>query len=662
VDEVVGRWLGRAQIGLVGLFVLAVGGLVLHALRSPEIPLLACGDAAWIYPAIPPQTASRWITPVIPAPEAFFERRFTVSNPHGPVWLHVRALRDVIVRLNGREVPLAERDWRHWKEPSVVDVAPFLVAGENLVRVEVRNPEGIALLQLRIDGLGEPIATDDHWLAGLERQPLGRPAIASDPVRYPDGAALPAPLPATRQHAVLLTALVAGGMLGFVLLRGRFGDARLAPALAGLLVLGFWAWVAGDKILRIPIGAGFDSVAHVGYVEMIRRTRTLPLAYQGLEMYHPPLFYVVTALLLGAVQPEPGGVLERGLYSLLPVLAGVGMMWVAGATARLLRPDARWIQAGSIVAAGLLPMSLTLAATVSNEAPHAFLASLALLVALRMLLAPAAARRDDLVLGAVLGAALLTKYSSAILLPLLPGAVAVKRWIVDREAPSRAASGAGRTLAVVAVVAGWFYLRNLLLYGEVFAWPLDLVPGTTLWQYPGFHTPGYFLRFGDALLQPWYSGFHGFWDAVYTTLWGDGMLGGAGGVEYVHGRWRYDWMACVFLLALPATAFLVAGWLRTGWRALHDEDLGRRLALTLLVALPPVTLLSLLSVNLRYAYWSFGKAFYALFLGPTLAWFGVLGFEALDRALARHAPVVVRALPWGWAAALFGAIALAYGG
>ena len=78
--------------------------------------------------------------------------------------------------------------------------------------------------------------------------------------------------------------------------------------------------------------------------------------------------------------------------------------------------------------------------------------------------------------------------------------------------------------------------------------------------------------------------------------------------------------------------------------------------------LPPLMLVSLVSLNLHYPFWSFGKAFYALFLTPTLAYLGVLGFDALDGALARHAHPALRLLPWGWASAFFGSIALAFGG
>ena len=155
-----------------------------------------------------------------------------------------------------------------------------------------------------------------------------------------------------------------------------------------------------------------------------------------METYQPPLFHGAVALLLALVPTPQGGAAQRIILSLLPVLSGLGMAFVAAAMARLLVPDAPWLQAGAIVVAGLLPMNLTLAASVSNEGPHALLASVALLVALRALLAPSTTRWDDWVLGLILSLSLLTKYTSAILVPILVGAVAVKRWIAESATPA----------------------------------------------------------------------------------------------------------------------------------------------------------------------------------------------------------------------------------
>jgi hypothetical protein len=660
LDEVKARWLSRAQIALAALFLLAAGAILVHAaLRSPDVQFIWFGDTPWIWPLTPPEASAT----ILSQPKlGVFERHFLADRSRGPVLLRVRALRDLVLTVNGQEVALVGRDPERWKEPTVVDIAPLLVTGDNVLRAEVRNPYGICLLQLRVDGSVQPLVTDEHWLAAWEGKPLAPAAIADDGIRLPEATVLPSPFAGLRQHAVELLALFGAGMILFLGVRGRARARASSPAIALTLVAAFWAWIFVGKIIRIPAASGFDAFYHVEYVNWILQHQALPLATDGVEMYHPPLFHALSAVVLALVRPVEGSVTERAVLSLLPALSGLGMAIVAREIARLFLPDAPWMQAGAIVVAGLLPMNLVLAACVSNESLHAFLASFALLVALHALLAKSTTRWHDWMLGLFLGLALLTKYTSAVLVPIFVVALGVKRWLVESAPPATIARGTARSLVAVAVLAGWVYVRNTIVFGHPFVWLLDRSIGATVWQLPDFHTVGYFLRFGDALTQPWYSGYHSFWDQLYTTFWGDGMLGGTKGVAYVHRRWRYDWMAVTFLLALPATGFVLAGWLRAASGALRDPSLGRRLALSLLVLLPPLLLFSLLDINLRYPFWSFGKAFYALFLTPAFALLGVLGFDALDAALARRASIGIRSLPWGWAAAFLAAIAISYGG
>ncbi len=662
MDEVRGEWLRRIQVILAVLFALGVAGQWgLAALRSPDVAFLPPGPTPWIGAPILPVTKPIWVDPARPMATTF-ERHFTVDKQVGRVVLQVRAMRDVVLQLNGSLVPLAGRDARRWKEPSVVDVTPLIVMGENLLHVEVRNPEGIPFLQLSLGGLAEPLLTDERWLATWEDEPPRPAAIADDGVRIGDSTSLPSPLSAVREHALALVTLAGAGMISAAILQGRRSVAEKGPAVALAIVALFWAWLFAAKIVHLAAaGLGFDGPAHLFYIKWLLQHRTLPLATAGSETYHPPLYHVLTALLVAALRPAPG-IAERALLSLLPVLSGLGMAFVAAAMARCLAPDAPWMRAGSAIAAGLLPSSLTLAASVSNELPHALLASLAMLATVRSLLKERTTPFDDIVLGLFLAGGLLTKYTSVILVPTFVGAVAAKRILSESAPSSQVALGAARTLAVVAVLAGWVYVRNWILFGNPLVSNFSDRQGNTLWQYPGFHTASYFLQFGDAFTQPWFSGFHSFWDSVYTTFWGDGMLGGVSRVRYAHGGWRYDWMAAVFVLALPATFFLVAGWIRAMIGALRDDNLGRRLALSLIVGLPPLLLAALMSFNLQHPFWSSGKAFYALFLTPTFAYLMVSGFEALDRMLAGRAPLAVRMLPWGWASAFFGSIALAYGG
>ena len=650
VKDVFARW----QLRIAALLAFGFAGVVAHdVLRSPSVPMLL-GDTPWIVAQTPLQTNGMEIDLSHP-PLAFFERRFSGDGHAERVTLRVRALREATLFLNREQLPLAS-DPAQWKEVAVLDVTSRIAPGENVLFVRVRNPDGNPALQLRIDGLAEPLVSDTRWPSAWEGDPVAYATLAEDSIRHPESALLPAPLPSLRAKAIPLACFAAIGAALFLILRRQPRAAAWAPTAALALVTLFWILLFG-RALRVPAEVGFDAAAHIEYVEWLLAHRTLAQPGAGAAMYHPPLAFALMALLLGVLRPL--GVEGRTILALLPLASGLGMVWVARAMSRALLPGAPWLEAAAIIGTGFLPMNLTIASCVSNEAPYALLTSLALLVTLQALLRERASLRDDLLLGVLLGAAALTKYSSLLWVPLLLGALAIKRWVVERTTLVRAISGGARGLAVVIALAGWVYLRNYELTGDPLVTNRNAIPGRVWWQLPGFHTVVYFTRFGEALVNPWFSGFYSFWDALYTTFWGDGLLSGAVSPRVAVRRWNYTWMAGVFVLALPATLLLGVGWLEIARRSLDGPGWGRRIGFSLLAVLPPILLVTILTVNLHYPYWSLGKAFYALAITPIVGVIGALGFVRLDAALAR-APLAIRTLPYAWAAAFVAAIAGSY--
>ncbi|MCX5737520.1 MAG: hypothetical protein NTZ61_03305 [Proteobacteria bacterium] len=589
----------RGQLAIAALLALGIAGVLTRdVLRSPAVPFLARDDTPWIVARTPLQTDGMLIERAKP-PTSFFERKFIAKPGATHVTLRVRALREVSLVLNGKELPLPRRDPDRWKDATLLDLTPHLVAGENVLFASVRNPAGNPALQLRIDGLEQTFITDQRWISAWQGDPVAYAVRAEDSIRHPESVELPAPPASLEAKAVPLLLLAAGGGALFWLLGRRPDAAHWAPAAALALVTLFWLLLF-RRIAGTPADVGFDASAHIAYIEWI-------LAH---------------------------------------------LAFVARSMARTLAPDAPWLAAGSTLMAGLLPMNVTLATCVSNEAPYALLASLALLATLRALLRERSSLRDDMLLGVVFGAAALTKYSILLWVPILLGTLAAKRWTVEGTRIARAAGGASLSLAITAVLAGWVYLRNYRLSGNPLVWNLNADPDNSWWQLPGFHSADYFLRFGDALTRPWFSSFHSFWDALYSTLWGNGLLSGVISPRLAVRDWNYEWMAAVFLLAVPATLLLALGWVCAVRAALRGSDRGRRLGYSLLVGLPPILLASIASVSLHYPFWSVAKSFYALALTPTLAVLTVLGFAALDRRL----PNAIRALPFCWAAAFLGAI------
>jgi hypothetical protein len=654
------RVFSRVQfLGAALLAAAIAGGLAYHALVSPESAFLVRREAPWIVAQTPLQTDGIAIDLAHP-PTAFFARPFAGDAGNGPVVLHVRALREVELFLNQRALPLAPADAASWRRARTLDLRPHLAPGENVVAARVRNPIGTPALQLWIEGLPERIETDARWVGAWEGDPPAYAVLAEDSVRHPEAAALALPWPSLARHAPLVALFAAaGGALFLALRRLPEEAARRAPA-AALAVLAIFYALLLRHALQFPAGVGFDAHAHLAYVDWIAAHRALPHPREGSIMYHPPLYHAASALLLGALRGT--GVSAHAVLLFLPLACGFGMAWIASATLRALAPGASWLAAGAALAAGLLPMNLVIASSPSNEGPSAFLASLALLVAVRALVRERASHRDDAWLGVVLGAAAATKYSGLLWIPVTIGSIFAKRVLVERSGLVRAALGAALAAGLAAALAGWVYARNFALAGDPLVWNLNVEAGRTWFQLPGFHTVDYYVRFGDALAAPWFASFHSFWDSLYTTLWGDGLLSGAASPRAATVRWNVEAMAAGFALAAPATVLLAVGWFASLRDALRGADLGRRLAASLLVALPPVFLALLASLSLRYPFWSAAKSFYALALTPTLAVLGALGFGALDAALARRAPLAVRALPYGLAGALFAAIAWSFVG
>jgi hypothetical protein len=110
------------------------------------------------------------------------------------------------------------------------------------------------------------------------------------------------------------------------------------------------------------------------------------------------------------------------------------------------------------------------------------------------------------------------------------------------------------------VMCAWYFGRVWLRFGTPFVGGWDPHRGFAWWTDPGYRTLGDFLRFGRALTRPLYAGFNGFWDGLYATLWGDGLLAGRGEVHLIPHWWSISLMSAGILLALLPCLAVLAGW------------------------------------------------------------------------------------------------------
>jgi hypothetical protein len=654
----------RLQIGgALALATLCAASLAWAAGVSPAVSFVRPGgDALWI---ASPEPASTGVVaaPFDALPAREFVRRFSLPASAAPLRVRVEALRGFELLLNGRLVARRAWDAGSWRRVEALEIRDGLAAGPNELRVRVRNPSGPPLLRLSADAPGVRLATDRSWGvvdAGGVELPARR---ADDRLRAPGALGTPGLLDGLRaKRGVLGLAFVAGVLLSLALRAPAGGVLRARlPLCVTVCAALFWLFVFAFRATRLPEYFGFDGPDHLAYVQHVLATASLPLANEGPQTHHPPLFYALSAALLALL--HPAGVPPAVALRLVPFASGLVQVGVAFDLGRRLFPGDRLVPAAAALCAALLPVNLVMSSYLGNEPLHAALAALALLAATRALLAARVRAGHAALVGALAGLAILTKVSSLLLVPLTAFFLAAKAWLADGR---RLATAGGHALVLVAsagALCGWFFVRNQLLLGRALVGNWD-VPGNPLawWQHPGFHTPAYYLSFGPGLRHPFFASFESFWDGLYSTFWGDGLAGGVSAWSYRHPMWDWDFMGAGYVLALPASALLLLGFGLLVRDALRGPDLRRRAALSLVTTTTAVTVFAVLLLTLVLPAYSMTKASYALSVAAPLALALAVGFARAHRALDAPGWRGLQVVLHGWAGALVAAIVLAFAG
>jgi len=291
-----------------------------------------------------------------------------------------------------------------------------------------------------------------------------------------------------------------------------------------------------------PLHEATDELRHYRFVRYIATYRTLPVQGEGacrFQSHHPPLFYLLGALATGWIEtgrdvchtppenpfwayryadvgvdnknmylhhpgeafPWTGEALAAHIIRALNVLIGAGTVWLTWAAGRAVWPRRRALAAGGAAFVAFNPMFLYMSGAINNDVIAAFSGAAVLVVCLRLLRDPAGLRWQwGLVLGAVYGLALMSKFNMAAVALLIALAAT---WVAWRRGQWRQWLMVGfLTLAVAALIAGWWFVRNQLLYGE----PTGFRVLTELW---GVRDPAESLPI--ALSELPYA---------WTTLWG----------------------------------------------------------------------------------------------------------------------------------------------
>ncbi|MCS7061645.1 MAG: glycosyltransferase family 39 protein [Anaerolineae bacterium] len=377
-----------------------------------------------------------------------------------------------------------------------------------------------------------------------------------------------------------------------------------------LLIVGLFVAAGGLYGLASPFMEVSDEVRHYAFVEHLAQGNGLPIqdpARRGFyeqEGSQPPLYYALMALIvqpfdrsdfyalaqfnphgrLGRADtthnwnqlihtdaeqfPWRGTVLVMHVIRLLGVLMGAVTVVCAWLLATELvgpnHPQRARIALLSASFVAFNPMFVFISASVNNDTLATMLSSIALWLGARGVMrgvTPAHA----LILGIVLGGAALTKSSALALVLAIPPAVLASMWLRGRnERRPFSLTAALLTLLriglPIALIAGWWYVRNQLLYNDF--------TGTTMMAQIA----------GPREQLPTLVELLGEWDGFRKAYWG---LFGA--VNIPMHNWIYLALDAVWIMAALGLALTGLhrwrAWRAGGLSAIHSRDIATLMCL-----------------------------------------------------------------------------------
>lgn len=240
---------------------------------------------------------------------------------------------------------------------------------------------------------------------------------------------------------------------------------RLWSVTTALLVCAYLCLTLGHIYTTpvLPVNAGSfinapDERAHLIYVRAIAYGGRAPVQadreFPTYQWHQPPFYYALASIFYA------GGDRAVRWFSLL---CGLATLYVIFRTVRRLFPEEPALAVMAMGFAALLPMRQAITGSVGNDALIELLFSLTLLFLIEAFRGGFTLRRAGMI-GAVVGAALLTKASGLLLLPVV-GAALFLLW--KEGEPSKAVwQGGLALLAVTTALALPWYARNFQLYGE----------------------------------------------------------------------------------------------------------------------------------------------------------------------------------------------------
>ena len=539
-------------ISLAAAFgVIAIAGLTWLCQSDPGTNFLQSDKRAdWIFFPAAVEVKARGVANL----DTLFRRDFTVQRPVPRALLTVRAAKQIQLTINDRKVELVPN--HNWKDAFTVEVSGFLQDGPNRIEARVFNDNGPPALWLSLTGDQLSLRSDHNWITSFAGSAWRGATLAASP-RFPGRGNS---IDSSERTISSLTKvwplwLLFGAVALVFCVGGNWWLNRHPTNVNWMTVIivfsfaGLWLILYWHNARILPALVGFDASHHLNYIKYLQEYHRLPLPTQGMEMFHPPLYYLISAVALSIFNlttADPSAIL---LLRALTMLFGIAQFLLVFATLRLIFPDRHSLQLIGGGLAAFLPMQLYLSHYPTNETLAALLVSASLYFALRMTKTSPATWKSYCILGLLIGAAMLTKATAVLVVPFIVLALA-RQLAIEKASFTKWAGTLGSMLLIATLLCGWHYIR-VSRYGSPLVGSSDPVTGAFWWQDDGYHTISYFARFGESLVRPLFSATASFFDGLYSTLWGDGLCSGVSDLS-VRPPWNYHLMCAGYLLSVTA--------------------------------------------------------------------------------------------------------------
>ncbi len=326
-----------------------------------------------------------------------------------------------------------------------------------------------------------------------------------------------------------------------------------------------------NNAVRYPSVRGFDSYAHATYIWHVLLTWTVPFASDGWGRFHPPLYYALSAGIWSMLRwLEPSSVLK--ILNVIFSVIGMGSAVVAWDVTR------RYLDAGRAFAwtAALfvmfLPVHIYTAPMLGNEGLSTAFCSLALFFLVRLLQTERVI--FAVILGIVLGLAMLTKFTAIVVVG--SSLVAIGLWGIATRRFLHATVSLALVSGFVLLISGWFYARNVEMYGNPFQMSRDFFATKRIESTipAGNRDLSSYTSFDTTIFRhPTYAGgpvLDSVWAGVYATAWFD-----------AHGGWflpsalfdvtMHHVGRILMFMGLVPTFVLMLGMFTGIWRLLNQR-------------------------------------------------------------------------------------------